>query len=159
MWDLSFPTRDWTCVPALEGGFLTTGPPGKSLSGLSWLCFPPLALIASIVVKVVKSLSRVWLFVTPWTVAYQAPQSMELFRQEYWSGLPFPSPGDLPNPGIEPRSPALQRVGHDWATELNSRTAGRHFTVCATREGPAKDCRAYNVLVAQSCLTLQSHGL
>ena len=48
----------------------------------------------------VKSLSRVWLFVTPWTVAYQAPPSMGFSRQEYWSGLPFPSPGDLPNPGI-----------------------------------------------------------
>ena len=55
-----------------------------------------------------KSLSRVQLFVTPWTVAHQAPLSMGFSRQEYWSGLPFPSPGDLPNPGIEPRSPALQ---------------------------------------------------
>ena len=45
---------------------------------------------------------------TPWTVAYQASPSMGFSRQEYWSGLPFPSPGDLPNPGIEPRSPALQ---------------------------------------------------
>ena len=53
-----------------------------------------------------KSLSRD--FVTPWTVAYQAPLSMEFSRQERWSGLPFPSPGDLPDPGIEPRSPALQ---------------------------------------------------
>ena len=41
-------------------------------------------------------------------IAYQAPLSMEFFRQEHWSGLPFPSPGDLPDPGIEPRSPALQ---------------------------------------------------
>ena len=56
----------------------------------------------------VKSLNRVRLFVTSWTVAYQAPQSMEFSRQEYWSGLPFPSLGDLPNPGIEPGSPALQ---------------------------------------------------
>ena len=55
-----------------------------------------------------KSLSRVRLFSTPWTVAYQAPWSMGFSRQEYWSGLPFPSPGDLPNPGIEPGSPALQ---------------------------------------------------
>ena len=55
-----------------------------------------------------KLLSRARLFATPQTVAYQAPQSMEFSRQEYWSGLPFPSPGDLPNPGIEPRSPALQ---------------------------------------------------
>ena len=56
----------------------------------------------------VKLLSHVRLFVTPWTVAYQAPPSMEISRQEYWSGLPFPSPGDLPDPGIEPRSPTLQ---------------------------------------------------
>ena len=45
---------------------------------------------------------------TPWTVAYQAPLSMGVSRQEYWSGLPLPSPGDLPDPGIEPGSPALQ---------------------------------------------------
>ena len=51
--------------------------------------------------------SRVWLFATPWTVAYQAPLSMGFSRQEYWSGLPFPSPGDLPNPGTAPGSPAL----------------------------------------------------
>ena len=57
----------------------------------------------------VKSLSRVRLFVTPWTyVAYQASLSMGFSRQEYWSGLPFPSPGDLPNPGIEPGSPASE---------------------------------------------------
>ena len=56
----------------------------------------------------VKSLSRVRLFGTPWTVAYQAPPSMGFSRQEYWSGLPFPSPGDLPDPGIEPGSPALE---------------------------------------------------
>ena len=56
----------------------------------------------------VKSLSRVQLFVTPWTVAHQASPSMEVSRHEYWSGLPFPSPEDLPDPGIEPRSPALQ---------------------------------------------------
>ena len=56
----------------------------------------------------VKLLSRIQLFVTPWTVAYQAAPSMGFSRQEYWSGLPFPSPGDLPDPGMEPRSPALQ---------------------------------------------------
>ena len=56
----------------------------------------------------VKLLSYVWLFATPWTVAPQAPPSMGFSRQEYWSGLPFPSPGDLPDPGTEPRSPALQ---------------------------------------------------
>ena len=56
---------------------------------------------------VVESLSCVQLFVTPWTVAHQAPLSMGFSRQEYWSGLPFPPPRDLPNPGIEPSSPAL----------------------------------------------------
>ena len=53
-------------------------------------------------------LSRVRLFVTPWTVAYQALPSMGFSRQKYWSGLPFPSPGDLPDPGSEPGSPALE---------------------------------------------------
>ena len=56
---------------------------------------------------IVESHSRVRLFATPWTVAHQAPRSMGLSRHEYWSGLPFPSPGDLPNPGIESGSPAL----------------------------------------------------
>jgi len=55
----------------------------------------------------VKSLSHARLFATPWTAARQAPLSLGFSRQEYWSGLPFPSPGDLPNSGIEPRS-ALQ---------------------------------------------------
>ena len=61
-----------------------------------------------------QSLSHVWLFVTPYTVTCQAPLCMEFSRQEYWSGLPFPSPGDLPDsldertPRIEPASPALQ---------------------------------------------------
>ena len=56
----------------------------------------------------VQSLSHVWLFATPWTVAHQAPLSMEFSRQEYWNELSFPSPGDLPDPGNEPRSPELQ---------------------------------------------------
>ena len=55
----------------------------------------------------VKSLSHVRLTATLWTIAHQAPPSMGFSRQEYWSGLPFPAPGDLPNPGIEPESPTL----------------------------------------------------
>ena len=55
----------------------------------------------------VLALSLVHLFATPWTVAHQAPLCMEFCRQEYWSGLPFPSPGYLPHSGIEPQSPAL----------------------------------------------------
>ena len=55
-----------------------------------------------------KLLSHVQLFAIPWTVAYQAPPSMEFFSPEYWHGFPFPSPGDLSDPGIKPRSPTLQ---------------------------------------------------
>ena len=55
-----------------------------------------------------ESLSRVQLFATLWTVVYQAPPSTEFSRQEYWTGLPFPFPGDFPDPGIEPGSPAVQ---------------------------------------------------
>ena len=62
-------------------------------------------------------LSCVWLFVTPRTAAHQAPLSPEFYRQEYWSGLPFPSPGDLPKLGIEPRSPVLQ--ADSWPSEPN----------------------------------------
>ena len=60
-----------------------------------------------------KLLSRVQIFATPWTVALQAPLSMGSPRQEYLRGLPFPPPGDLPNPGIEPRSLALQALQAD----------------------------------------------
>ena len=77
-----------------------------------------------------KSLSHAQLFVTPWTVAYQAPQSMEFSRQEYWSGLPFPSPGALPDPGIKPgfhtlqadafpsESPGKPKVSQNWESHL-----------------------------------------
>ena len=61
----------------------------------------------------VKLLSRVWPFATPWTVAHQAPLSMGFSRQEYRSGLPFPSPGDLSDPGIEPMSPAAPTLQAD----------------------------------------------
>ena len=84
---------------------------------------------------VVKLLSCVRLFVTPWTVAYQAPPSMGFSRQEYWSGLPFPAPGDLRNSGIEPRLP------HCRQTLLPSEPPGKiciyliinnveHFFIC-----------------------------
>ena len=61
-----------------------------------------------------RFLSCVLLFATLWIVAYQAPLSMKFSRQEYWDGLPFPPPGDLPDPGIKPESPVL---------------AGRFFTI------------------------------
>ena len=68
----------------------------------------------------VKSLSPVHLFPTLWTVAHQAPLCMGFSRQEYWSGLPFLSPGDLPDPGMEPSSPALP------ADTLISEPPGKH---------------------------------
>ena len=76
------------------------------------------------VVIVVQSLSRIRLFATAWTIARQAPLSMEFSRQEYWRGLPFLSPGDLPKPGIEPGSPALQ------ADSLPSESPGKPPFMC-----------------------------
>ena len=83
----------------------------------------------------VKSLSRVWLFETPWTVAYQAPPSMGFSRQEYWSGLPFPSTGDLPDPGIRPRDQSqVSRIG------------SRHFNLWAMRGQFKKTIRVNHLL-------------
>ena len=76
-------------------------------------------------------LSCVQPFAVPWTVAHQAPLSMEFSRQDYWSGLPFPSPGELPNPGIKPGSPELQ------ADSLPSKPPGKPCK---------KDGRALNTL-------------
>ena len=66
------------------------------------LLFYSILMFGGLVAKLCPTLA------TPWTVACQAPLSMGFSRQDYWSGLPFPSPGDLPNPEIEPGSPALQ---------------------------------------------------
>ena len=81
-------------------------------------------------VCVLSLFSRVLLFATQWTVAYQAPLSMGFSRQEYWSGLPCPPPGDLPDPGIEPMSlmsPAL---------------AGGFFITSSTWEAPASGVKS-----------------
>ena len=72
----------------------------------------------------VQLLRRVQFFVATWTVAHEAPPSMEFSRQEYWSGLPCPSPGDLPGPGIEPGSPTL------WADTLPSEPPGKSRKLC-----------------------------
>ena len=85
--------------------------------------------------------SRVQLFVTPWSVAWL---SMEFSRQEHWSGLPFPSPGDLPKPGIESRSPTLQ------ADSLPSEPPGKPKNLT----GRLCVCVCVCVLVAQLCPTL-----
>ena len=85
-------------------------------------------------VKKVKSFSHVQLFVSPWTVACQAPPSMGFSRQEYWSGVLFPFPGDLPDPGIEPRSPTLQvdsllsePPGNPWCKYRCNRKPPKNF--------------------------------
>ena len=103
--------RDLTC-PLVD--FLRTPPAPKK--GSSRGC--PLALRCA-VLAVVQLLSCARFFATPWTAACQAPLSMGFSRQEFWSRLPFPSPGDLPGPGIEPESPAL--VGGVFTTELSGK--------------------------------------
>ena len=93
------------------------------------ICIHPESLLVLIVTEVkVKVFSCVLLFVTPWTVAHQAPLSMEFSRQEYWSGMPFPSPGYLPDPGIKPRSPAWQ------ADSLQSEPAGKPNRVTGSKD-------------------------
>ena len=80
------------------------------------------SISARSVIVLCYSISTVQLFVTPWTVARQASPSMGFSRQEYWRGLPIPSPGDLTNPGIESGSPALQ------AESLLSEPPGKSFS-------------------------------
>ena len=70
-------------------------------------------------------LSHVQLFVTPWTVAHQAPLPVEFSRQEYWSELPFPPPGDLPDPGLEPESPAFPALASQFLTTGAAQEAPR----------------------------------
>ena len=86
----------------------------------------------------VESLSCVRLFVTPWTVAYNAPPSVRFSRQEYWRGMPYPPLGDLPDPGIEAGSPAVSRI------------VGRLFTIGATRTLDLRSSDQFSS-VAQLC--------
>ena len=113
-WILQARILDWVAITFSRGIF----PTQESNPGLPH-CKRILYHLSEITfMKFVKSLSRVQLFAIPWTVAHQAPLSVGFSRQEYWSGLPFPSPGDLPNPETEPRSPAL------WADALSSEPPG-----------------------------------
>ena len=98
----------------------------------------------------VRSLSRVRLFVTPWTVAHQALLSMGFSRQEYWSGLPFPSSGDLPDPGFEPRSPALQ------ADALTSEPPGKPITEYLKQKNKSVNWKitSHIVIIHFLCITI-----
>ena len=119
---------DWLDLLAVQGTLKSPALPRLDIylkemqnwvSKRYWSLLPMFTAVLFIIAKIgkqpkcpsveseVKSLGCVWFFATPWTVAYQAPTSMGFPRQEYWSGLPFPSPGDLPHPGMEPVSPKL----------------------------------------------------
>ena len=101
----SFQPRDQTKVSCIAGRFFTIWATSKTYL---YVYINESLCCLYIYISTVQSLSHIWLFVTPWTVACQAPLSMGFSRQEYWSELPFPFPADLSNPGIKPRSPALQ---------------------------------------------------
>ena len=82
-----------------------------------YLCMCIYMYVCVCVCVCVCALSHVWFFVTPWTIAHQPPLSMGFLKQEYWSGLPFPPPGDYPNPGMEPKSPvSLALAGRFFTT-------------------------------------------
>ena len=110
----SSPPRNRTKVSGIAGGFYTNWAMREasfvSKCCIIFLCVSPswFTHLRPLVETVCSSLSRVQLFATPWIIIHQAPLSLGFSRQEYWSGLPFPSPGDLPDLGIEPGSPALQ---------------------------------------------------
>jgi len=92
----------------------------SSLEGRKWV----VSSCHAFKVFVIQLLYCVWFFAAPWTAVSQVPLSLEFSRQEYWDGLPFPSPGDLPNPGIKSGSPALQ------VHSLPSESPQRLFSKC-----------------------------
>ena len=104
-------------------GFMPA-PPSPRLPWASPWQHAPVCVCVCVCVCV-HALSHVWLVATPWTVALQVPLSMEFSRQEYWSELSFPTPGDLPDPGIQ------------YVSLVSPALAGRFFTNCATWEAPA----------------------
>ena len=102
------------------------------------------------------SLSHVQLFVTPWTVAHQAPLSMAFSRQDYWSGLPFSPPGDLPNPEIEPGSPALQA---DYLPSEPERTSGEKLIPNNARKNLGIEAQRSGMVFPRTHSWLMLYGL
>ena len=107
---------------------------GENYFRISWYCACMPAQL----------LSSVWLFATPWTAAHQAPPSMAFPRQEYWSGLPFPPAGDLPNPGVEPTS------------LMSLALAGRFLTTVPTRKPSNADWRTLCKILDQDSSKLET---
>ena len=97
--------REWASLTSYSEGGTLPILENKVIKLYYWGMFH---VLKKITMSVLRRFSCIWLFVTLWKVAHQAPLSMEFSRQEHWSGLPCPPPGDLPNPGIKPRSPTLQ---------------------------------------------------
>ena len=135
-------TRDWTQVSCIAGRFFTRWATREALQQAhhqkfssylppqiksTWPTLPdphPIPLVTTALFSVICVLICIWLIATPWTVARQAPLSMGFSRQEYWSGLSCPPPGDLPDPGIEPASP----VSLAWQVDLYPLSYwGSHF--------------------------------
>ena len=111
LWHVGSPqTKDGTSVPCITRQILNHWTTRETSASRLFrtFCFPNPTVWKWQWCWKLKSLSYVQLFVTTWTVACQAPLCMEFSRQEYWCRLPYPPPGDLPNPGIEPTPPALQ---------------------------------------------------
>ena len=103
----------------------------------------------SVIYMCVCVLSHVQFFVTSWTVAHQAPLSMRFPRQDYWSGLPFPPPGDLPDPGIEPETPASPALaGRFFPTEPPGKP---HLLsmLCNKSSPSSEEARKYNLTMYQ----------
>ena len=107
------------------------------------------SLVLQYVVQV-NSLSCVWLFLISWTVSYQDPLSMEFSRQEHWSGLPFPSPGDLSDPGIEPRSPTLQADTLPSLPPGKSPGEGKHYPLQYSGLENSMECIVHGVTKNQT---------
>ena len=115
------------------------------------------------------TLSHVQLFATPWTVARQGPLSMEFPRQEYWSGLPFPSPGGIPDPGIKPMSPVspawaggslpLYHLGSQWVCVLNGFSTPLLSAISLSKEKLGSSCTSYRLEMKGKELEAYLQGL